>query len=189
MIAHIEELCDISVFSFVFQVKDLSKRSKEMDGQELTRLAELYSGLVFRVAYCYVKNCADADDIMQDVFLALYTYKKDFRDDEHIRAWLIRVTSNRCKNLLSSYRYRMSMPLEMAENIPASEQKHDDLLPVIMKLDQKYRIVLYMYYYEEYSVNDIAEALGIKQTAVTTRLSRGRKLLKELLIKEGYHGL
>lgn len=160
-----------------------------MDGQELTRLIELYSGLVYRVAYCYVRNRADADDIMQDVFLAMYTYKKEFKDDEHIRAWLIRVTSNRCKNLLSSYRYRMSLPIEAAENVPVEQSTQDSLLPLIMKLQQKYRLVLYMYYYEEYSVSDIAKTLGMKQTTVTTRLSRGRKRLKELLIREGYHEL
>lgn len=160
-----------------------------MNEQEFTRLVELYSRLVFQVAFCHVKNHADADDIMQDVFLALYTYEKGFRDAEHIKAWLIRVTVNRCKNLLRSKSYRLSVPLEAAENVAAEQSRTDDLLPEIMQLKQKYRLVLYMYYYEGYSVKEIADILNEKTTAITTRLSRGRKQLKELLTREGYDGL
>lgn len=157
-----------------------------MDAQELTEHIQRYSGLVYRIAFCYLKNQADADDIMQDVFLALYTYDKGFRDDEHIKAWLIRVTTNKCKNLLNSLRYRMSLPIEAAENISAEQGAQNDIMPIILRLPPKYRIVMYMFYYEDLPVARIAETLGIKRSAVTTRLSRGRKLLKELLIKEGY---
>ena len=160
-----------------------------MDDREFSRLVGLYSGTVYRVAYCHIGNSADADDIMQDVFLALYTYNKDFRDDEHVKAWLIRVAVNRSRNLLNSCRYRLSQPLETAENIPAETDKGGFLLPVVMKLKPKYRTVLYMYYYEGYSVSEIAAALSEKTTTVTTRLSRGRDRLKELLIKEGYYEL
>ncbi len=157
-----------------------------MDAQELTEHIQRYSGLVYRIAFCYLKNQADADDIMQDVFLALYTYDKGFRDDEHIKAWLIRVTTNKCKNLLNSFQYRMSLPIEAAENISVEQGAQNDIMPIILRLPPKYRIVMYMFYYEDLPVARIAETLGIKRSAVTTRLSRGRKLLKELLIKEGY---
>lgn len=157
------------------------------DGEaELTRLVEKYSGMVFRVAFCHVKNHADADDIMQDVFLALYTSRKKFTDDEYIKAWLIRVTINKCNNLLRSCRRRLSVPLENAEEIPFQPKERVTLLPQLMKLKPKYRIVLYMFYYEDYSVSRISEILGEKTSAVTTRLSRGRDQLRELLIKEGY---
>lgn len=159
-----------------------------MNEQELTRLIELYSGLVCHVAYCYVKNRADADDVMQEVFLSLFTYEKSFKDDEHIKAWLVRVTINRCKNLLSSRRIRTTVPLEEAEGISCEAKESMDVLAVIMRLKPKYRVALYMYYYEGYSVSEIAKALGEQQSAITTRLSRGRKQLKELLIKEGYDG-
>ncbi|HBJ25566.1 MAG TPA: hypothetical protein DDY65_06035, partial [Ruminococcaceae bacterium] len=76
-----------------------------MDEQELTRLVEKFSGTVYRAAYCCLRNSADADDITQDAFLALYTSSAEFTGDEHIRAWLIRVAINRCRNLLRSLRY------------------------------------------------------------------------------------
>lgn len=160
-----------------------------MEDREFIRLVEEYSGLVYRVAYCQLNNRADADDIMQDVFLALYTYEKHFADDGHVRAWLIRVTVNRCKNLLGSARYRTTVPIEAAENVPSQPQKSDSLLPVLSRLKPKYGVVLYLFYYEEYSVKEIASLLGIRQTAVTTRLSRARAQLKQLLIKEGHDEL
>ncbi len=157
-----------------------------MDAQELTEHIQRYSGLVYRIAFCYLRNQADADDILQDVFLELFTYNKTFHDEEHIRAWLIRVTVNKCKNLLNSFRYRMSLPIESAENIPSEQEPQNDLLPIILRLPPKYRIVMYMFYYEDQPVAKIAQMLDIKPSAVTTRLSRGRNLLKELLIKEGH---
>lgn len=153
---------------------------------ELTRLVEKFSGLVFRVALCHVKNPADADDIMQDVFLALYTSKKFFTDDEHIKAWLIRVTVNKCTNLLHSCGRRLSVPLENAEEIPFLPKEKFSLIPQLMKLKPKYRMVLYMFYYEDFPISRIAELLGEKQSTVTTRLARGRTKLRELMIKEGY---
>lgn len=154
--------------------------------QELTRLVEKFSGLVFRVAMCHVKNPADADDIMQEAFLALYTSRSSFADDEHIKAWLIRVTVNKCKNLLRSCGRRMTVPLDNAEEIEFRQNERFTLVPQLMKLKPKYRVVMYLFYYEDYSVSQIAEYLGEKQSTVTTRLSRGRNKLRELLIKEGY---
>ncbi len=154
---------------------------------ELTRIVEKFSGIVFRVAYCHVNNHQDADDITQDVFLALMTCRREFADDEHIKAWLIRVTVNRSINLLRSCRRRLSVPLDNAEEIPFLPKEKFTLLPQLMKLKPKYRVVLYMFYYEDYTVSRIAAVLGEKSTTVTTRLSRGRDQLKELLIKEGYN--
>lgn len=157
-----------------------------MDEQELTRLVEKFSGTVYRAAYCCLRNSADADDITQDAFLALYTSGVEFTGDEHIKAWLIRVAINRSRNLLRSFRYRTTVPLEEAGELPAEPEHRDSLLPEIMRLSQKHRIVLYMFYYEDMPIKQIAEVLGEKTTAVTTRLSRARQQLKQILIKEGY---
>ena len=156
--------------------------------QEFKRIIGLYSGTVFRTAMCYVKSKPDADDIMQDTFLKLYTYSGSFENDGHIKAWLIRVTANSCKNLLKSHWYRFSLPIESAENIPAEQADGDYLLSVIMKLGRKNRTVLYMHYFEGYSVKEIASLTGMTETAVTSQLYRGRNRLKQLLLKEGYDG-
>lgn len=138
---------------------------------------------VFRAAYCQLKSYSEAEDIAQDVFLALYTYNGVFNDDSHVKAWLLRVTVNKCRNLLKSAFRRFSVPLDEAadrENVTEG----NELLNVVMTLKPKLRTPLYMYYYEEYSVKEIAELLGEKETTITTRLSRGRQKLKELLTKE-----
>lgn len=157
--------------------------------QEFTQLIDQYGGTVFRTAMCYVKNKSYAEDIVQDVFLKLYTYDGEFESDEHVKAWLIRITANCCKNLLKSHWYRLYEPIENAENMQAEQTEENGLLSLIMKLKRKNRIVLYMHYYEGYSVKEIAEVMGMTETAVTSQLYRGRKQLKELLIKGGYDEL
>ncbi len=158
-----------------------------MQELELTRYVELYKNTVYHIALCYTKNHADAEDITQEAFLKLYVSEKTFGGDEHVKAWLINVTANSCKNLLKSGWRRFSEPLENAESVTA-EQKESapELMPLLMKLKPETRTVMYMYYYEEYSVKEIAEILRKTQSVVTSRLSRGRKQLKRLLTEEGY---
>jgi len=159
-----------------------------MTESEFLRIAGLYRETVFRAAYCCLKSYAEAEVITQDVFLALYTYSGSFNDDSHIKAWLLRVTVNKCRNLLKSCFRRLSVSLEEAAD-KAVYNEESDILSLIMSLKPKLRTPLYMYYYEEYSVKEIAAILGEKETTITTRLSRGRKKLKELLIKEDRYEL
>ncbi len=158
-----------------------------MQEWELTRYVELYKNTVYHIALCYTKNHADAEDITQEAFLKLYTSEKIFSNDEHVKAWLINVTANSSKNLLKSGWRRFSEPLEAAEGIAAEPKRNaSELLTLLMKLKPENRTVLYMYYYEDYSVKEIAEILRKSQSVVTSRLSRGRKQLKRLLAEEGY---
>ncbi len=160
-----------------------------MTEEKFGQIIELYRESVFRTAYCFTKSYADAEDISQEVFLKLYTYSGVFASDEHIKAWLLRCTVNLCKNLAKSYWYRFSQSIdETAEGIACPEEK-ESILPEIMKLKPKLRTALYMYYFEEYSVKELSELLGESKTVITTRLSRGRSKLKELLLKEGYYEL
>ncbi|MBO5266827.1 MAG: sigma-70 family RNA polymerase sigma factor [Ruminiclostridium sp.] len=160
-----------------------------MTEKEFTRIIKLYSGIVFRTALCFVKNKADADDIVQEVFLRFYTYNGSFESDEHIKMWLIKVTVNNSKNFLKYQKLRQFLPLEKAENKEIPKENEDLLLPIIMKMKTKSRLVLYMFYYEGYSVKEIAEILKENESAVTSQLYRGRKQLKKLLLKEGYNEL
>ncbi len=158
-----------------------------MTEQEFSRLISLYRETVFRVAYCYTKSYADSEDISQEVFLKLYASEQYFAADENVKAWLITVTANSCKNLLKSRWYRFSEPLGENADSCTFMNEGDNILPLLMTLKPKFRTVLYMYYYEEYSVKEICSLLGESKTAITTRLMRGRRQLKELLIKEGYN--
>ena len=153
-----------------------------MSDSEFLRIINLYQKTVYSVAYCYVKNTYDADDITQDIFLKLYTYKGSFNDDEHIKAWLIRCTVNECKSLLSSVRRKFTEPLSAAECMVAPSANEEDMMyPLIMKLGKKTRLALYMHYYEGYDPSEIAAITHSKVSAVYAQLKRGRKALKELL--------
>jgi len=146
----------------------------------------LYRKTVFAAALCYVKNSSDADDVAQDVFFKLYTCGLTFDSDEHVKAWLIRCAVNRSKSLLRSNWYRHSEPLEKAEDMISFDSvQSDGMLKLLRKLRKNNRITLYMYYYEGYSLDEIAEILGISANTVSSRLRRGRMQLKKLLLDEG----
>ncbi len=156
-----------------------------------SRFSELYLKYrkdIFRVAYCCLGNIADAEDIMQECFVKLYSATVEFADENHIKAWLIKVAVNHCRNIKRQLTRRQPVQLDKNEAAPQTDDSRW-LLEVIMRLKQKMRLTLYMYYYEGYSAKEIAALLGVKQTTVTTRLMRGRKELRELLEKEGYNGL
>lgn len=159
-----------------------------MTGSELERYVRQYYSSVYSVALCGCKNPSDACDIAQDVFLKLYLYNGRFNEDEHVKAWLLRCTMNKCKDMLRSHWNRYSLPLEAASQKTADMNERDgenSLIPVIMKVSKKCRIVLYLYYYEEYTVNEIAEILGISEFAVRARIKRGKKQLRQLLENGG----
>jgi len=142
---------------------------------------------VFRVAYGYVKNTHDAEDITQDVFLKLYNCTIRFAADENMKAWLIRVAINQAKSLLrTAWRTRRG---DLTESMAAEESLLEncfELYEYVKALKPKYRTIIYLYYYEEYSVKEIAGLLKIRETTVTTQLSRARSQLKEILLAEGY---
>ena len=154
-----------------------------MTEQELTRLVGKYRANVYRLALCYTRNHADAEDVTQEAFLKLYLSGTDFLVDEEAKAWLFRVAANRCKDLLKSHWYKFSEPLTDDMQAPEHESEDGEVLAAISTLAPKARTIIYMYYYEGYSVKEIAELIGDSETAVTSQLWRGRKRLKELLKK------
>ena len=141
----------------------------------------LHQNMVYRIALHHYGNPQDAEDTVQEVFLRLYVEDKPFDDSEHLRRWLIRVTINLCHDTLKSpwRKRRVSMDAIPEPVFEHSQQK--ELYREVMALPEKYRVVLNLFYYEELSTKEIASLLGIRQTAVTTRLSRGRELLKQRL--------
>lgn len=155
-----------------------------MDGKEAGRLAEQFAPAVYRLAYAHGGNAADAEDVMQDVFLRLLTKAPAFRDDEHARAWLLRVTVNRAKDLLRAAG-RRNVPLEEAEEVRAPEPPEGETLREVLALPPKLRLAVHLFYYEELTVAETAKALGISQGAVKARLSRAREQLRASLTEGG----
>lgn len=156
-----------------------------MNESRLGYYIEKYHGTVFRVAYSYVKNREDAEDIVQEAFLRLYNSESRFNADENVKAWLIRVSVNLAKDILKSS--WLKGRTELDRDIPYENKEESIMLDCIHRLKPEYCSVILLYYYEGYSVKEIAEILRISPTLVTTRLSRARKQLKETLLKEGYY--
>ncbi len=155
-----------------------------MDDKEFCGCADRYKDMVYRVALNFLGAGSDAEDAVQEAFLKLYTSGNGFESEEHRRRWLIRVTLNICKNMERSRKNRRQVPLEALE-LPAEfeTEEQTELYSAVMSLPEKYRTVLYLFYYEEYSVREIGQILDIRESNVTTRLSRGRELLKTQLME------
>jgi len=155
-----------------------------MTHEQLCVDIEEYRILVYRLAFACMGNHYDADDITQDAFMRLYQYRKPFANDEHKKAFLIRVTTNLCKDIQKSAWFRKRTELD--ENMAASRNEdindeEDTLRKCILGLKPKYRGVIFLHYYEGYSTAEIAKIMRISESTITTRLSRARSQLKTQL--------
>ena len=142
---------------------------------------EQYGDTVFRLAYSYLKNRADAEDVMQEALLKLYLARKPFQSPEHRRHWVLRVAVNECKKLLRSPWRRRTGPLEEADEPVFDTPAQSELFQQVMALPPKYRAAVYLYYYEGYPVKEVAALCGLKESTAQTRLQRARERLKKEL--------
>lgn len=133
-----------------------------------------YRDDVYRLAVSYTKNAQEAEDICQNVFLKLM--EQDDLTPGKEKAWLMQVTVNECRSLLRSAWWKKSVPLD--ETIPAPAYQTDETVQAVLKLPPKYRVVIYLYYYEGYTTAEIGKLLKKPVSTVTTRLSRGREMLR-----------
>ena len=159
-----------------------------MDKTVFHTLAETYRSMVYRIALNFFRNIQDAEDVTQEVMLKLYLRNEPFDSPNHARNWLIQVTLNHCRSLWRSpWRQRVSLE-ELTAAIPFSAPEDGVLFQAVMELPEKHRTVLYLFYYEELSVREMANVLKLSETAVTSRLSRARKALRDewrSVVKDG----
>ncbi len=150
--------------------------------QEVNQAIDLYADTVKRICVLYLKNSSDTEDIFQEVFLKYALSSILFESKEHEKAWMIRVTINQCKDFMKSIFRRKTISLEDVVSL-SEEQKEDykDVLEAVLALPQKYKDVVYLYYYEGYSAVEISEMLGKNVNTVYTLLARSRDKLKEKL--------
>lgn len=150
-----------------------------MEQASFLKAAHTYKDTIYRIALNYFGNREDAEDTVQDVLMKLYTTQKNFDSEEYLRNWIIRVTINSCKNTLRMpWRNRSVELSEIAATATFEHEEQSYLFMSVMKLPEKYRTVLYFFYYEDMSVKEIAQLLKLNESAVTTRLSRARNQLK-----------
>ena len=156
---------------------------KELDAAEAERLVNAYSDLILRLSYTYLKSTQDGEDICQTVLLKLLTGDEQFDSPEHEKAWVIRATANACKDELRAFR-RRAVPLEDVTEAAAPEPPRWEVLEAVMALEPKYRLAVYLYYYEGLSVAETAAAMRANMSTVQTWLLRARARLRKELSQE-----
>lgn len=155
--------------------------------EEANRAIERYADTVRRICMVHLKNYADTEDIFQTVFLKYVLYSEPFENEEHEKAWIIRVTINACKDLLKSFFRSRTVSLdEIAEQ--SSEMPTDDreVLEAVLSLPPKYKDVVYLHYYEGYTAPQISRILGKNVNTIYTLINRSRQLLRDKLGGDGY---
>lgn len=152
-----------------------------MESSEAERVARTHAPMVYRLAYARTGNRADAEDVMQEVFLRMVRKAPAFESEEHCRNWLLRVTVNCVSDVFRAPWRRHDLPLE---DLPAEQGEapgEGGVLDAVLELPAPYRVPIHLYYYEGLPVAEIAHAMGKSEQVVKTRLYRARAMLKEKL--------
>ncbi|MDF2557616.1 MAG: sigma-70 family polymerase sigma factor [Bacillales bacterium] len=145
--------------------------------QDFNEKYDQYCKLIYKIAFIHLGNKADSEEAVQEVFIKLFSKSPVFSDSEHEKAWLIRVTSNHCKNMLRSFwRKRVTQPEDMS--VYFGSHKEFENAQLIINLPAKYKTIIHLFYYEGYAVKEISNIMKITESAVKMRLKRGREMLK-----------
>lgn len=147
-------------------------------------IIEEYSTMLYRLAMIRMQNEEDAKDVVQDTFLRLIQHiqkGKEFHDDEHLKAWLLTVAANRGKSILSLAWNRKTEGMDNVKELAASEKRTEYAYEYVMRLPEKYRIAIDLFYYEEFTTEQIAAVMKTKSATVRSYLHRGREKLKEMM--------
>ena len=160
--------------------------------EQIAQLYDSYGDMLFRLAYSVLLNQADAEDAVQDIFIKIIGRIPDFADQEQEKAWLTRVLVNHCRDQLRKRKLRLYTPLEEVLeqsgsdlSVPGPEESGGiGLLQMVLSLGEKYRGPLILHYFEGFSIEEVSSILGIGQSAVKMRLSRGREMVKKRMEEE-----
>lgn len=155
----------------------------QWEDREIDRIVAQYSAMLLRLAYARLGNVYDAEDAVQEAFLQLIRRDSAFREPEHEKAWLIRTVLSRASDIRRLSQQK-NLPLEeaLAAAPPAAGPEQDQgLLEAVRALPEKYSAVIHLYYYEGYSIKEIAKLLGAPAATVGARLARGRARLRQML--------
>lgn len=158
------------------------------DKQRFDNIYQKYAGIVFRMSYNFLLNKEDAEDVVQEVFVKYFTCDKKFNDDNHEKAWILRVTANLCKNILRS-KSRKNLQLDEAikisdDNFESSRSLHLDLENIMSELTVNQRMAIHLYYYEQIPIKNIAKIMKTNENTVKSHLLRAKNKMKIYLEKE-----
>jgi len=152
------------------------------DDKDIIAIYNKYVDTVYRVAFMYLKNKSDAEDVLQNTFIKLMQNKDKIKSLEHAKAWLILTATNMCKNHLA-YWWRKNSDIDnINEGYLAANDSNSEVLNAVLRLPNKYKTVIYLYYYEGYNSVEIASMLKKKEATVRYLLFEGRNKLKDLIV-------
>ncbi len=144
-----------------------------------------YGDRIFSAAFSICRNRADADDVVQDTLIRYYSLGKDFESEAHLKAWLLRVAINRAKDIVSAFWRKNKVDWEeYMDELVFEEPEDSRLFEAVMRLPEKYRAVIHLFYHEDYAVEEISGILRRPEGTVKSQLNRGKKLLKNMLQEE-----
>ena len=162
----------------------MSKFRQDLPAKELL---DMYSAMVYRIAYSRTQNKTDAEDITQNVFLKYISADKKWKDEEHRKAWLLRVAVNCTNDFVTSAHYRHTADTELPDDGMEGSyeiEEKSEVYYAVQSLPEKYRIPIHLFYYEDMSIAEIAKITGEKQSTVRSQLTRARDMLKKILKEE-----
>ncbi|MET3729323.1 RNA polymerase sigma-70 factor (ECF subfamily) [Fictibacillus halophilus] len=174
----------------------LQNQTYDYREEQLKRIIKQYGESILRLCYSYVKDQAKSEDILQDTMLTVYLQMDNLREKQAIKSWIYRIAINKCKDYLKSWHYKQIRLSQMLTFTASSNEKSielkliiqdetEQLIQEIMKLKPKHREVILLFYYEELSLQEIEQVLGINSSTVKSRLYQARQLLKSRLEKTG----
>ncbi len=157
------------------------------DSDRIAAALQKYSDMVYRICFIYLGRRPEVDDVFQEVFLKLLQKSISFTDEDHEKAWLIRVTINQCKDVTRGFWWKRIDLVENAE-LPLQDTGEREILLVVLSLPQKYKDVVYLYYYQEYTVPQMAQLLRRSENTIYSQLHRARELMRQKLEGNRYEG-
>ncbi len=155
------------------------------DNEEIHRIYDKYVDIIYRICFMLLKSEAEAEDVVQNVFIKLINTDKEFESDEHIKAWLILCAKNESKNLIKHWWRSKKVSLDSVSDTPCEDEyNNDETLKLVLSLPDRFKLPVYLYYYEGYSTDEISKMLKINPSTVRGQLKTAREKLK-LMIKGG----
>ncbi|NMC27291.1 MAG: sigma-70 family RNA polymerase sigma factor [Syntrophomonadaceae bacterium] len=155
------------------------------ESDRIATALQKYSDSVYRICFIYLGRRPEVDDVFQEVFLKLLQNQDSFADEEHEKAWLIRVAINKCKDVVKGFWWRRIDLMEEVD-LPGHEAEEKDLLRVVLSLPQKYKDVVYLHYYQDYTVPQMGQILQRSENTIYSQLHRARELMRKELEGKGH---
>ena len=159
------------------------KNSSVRPADDIEIVVHTYANTLYRLCLFMLGNESDAEDVVQETFIKYLKETTEFKDAEHEKAWLITVASNRCRDMLRFRKRHPQISLDFLQELSVNSSD-SGILEAMVSLPEKFRIVLFLYYVEEYRIGDIAKIIGKTDSAVKMRLQKGRKILEKIYRKE-----